>query len=143
MNYLLDTCVLSEARKKQPNPGLAAWLDSVDELRLAISMLTLGEIQQGIAQLSDSKRKRELQSWLDQQLIARFEGRILPAELETALEWGLIVNKRAGQARQTGSPAPVIDAMLAATAITHNHVFVTRNTADFDRFNLKIINPWT
>jgi predicted nucleic acid-binding protein len=86
VNYLLDTCVLSEVRRKQGHAGLKAWLRSVPEQHLYISVITLGEIQQGISKLiSDPSRQQILQQWLDGRLRSRFETRTLALDEETAL----------------------------------------------------------
>lgn len=139
MNYLLDTCLLSELRKPQPDAGVVAWVSDVDETRLFISVLSLGEIQKGVAKLVDGQRKNVFQHWLEQDLLVRFEGRILPLNLEMALEWGLMSAATEGR----GKPAPVIDALLAVTALVSNLTVVTRNDKDFAGFPVKVLNPWT
>lgn len=138
MNYLLDTCLLSELRKPAPDAGVVAWVSDIDEARLFISVLSLGEIQKGIAKLDKGRRKNALQHWLERDLIARFEGRVLPLDLEMALEWGLL----SAAAEEHGRPAPVVDALLAVTAIAHNLTLVTRNDKDFSGLSVKVLNPW-
>ena len=138
MNYLLDTCLLSELRKPEPDSGVVTWISDIDEARLYISVLSLGEIQKDVAKLEKGRRKNRLQHWLEHDLQLRFEGRILPLDLDMALEWGLL--SAANERR--GTPAPVVDALLAVTAITHNLALVTRNDKDFVAFPLKVINPW-
>ena len=138
MNYLLDTCLLSELRKPEPDPGVVAWVSDIDETRLFVSVLCLGEIQKGVAKLEDGRRKNAFQHWLEHDLLARFEGRILPLNLDMALEWGLV--SAANESR--GKPAPVVDALLAVTAIVRNLTLVTRNDKDFAGFPVKVINPW-
>jgi predicted nucleic acid-binding protein len=140
VNYLLDTCVLSEARRKQGHAGLKAWLRSVPEQHLFISVITLGEIQQGISKLiSDHSRQHILQQWLDSRLRSRFETRTLALDEETALTWGQL----SGEAMAKGETVPVVDAFLAATAIRHNLVMAIRNIDDFKRFPIRLFNPWT
>jgi predicted nucleic acid-binding protein len=78
VRYLLDTNVISEFTKRDPNPGVYAWLDQNDERQMAVSVISLGEIQKGIARLPGGQRKAALQDWLDKNLIPRFEERILP-----------------------------------------------------------------
>lgn len=138
MNYLLDTCLLSELRKPEPDTGVVAWISDIDEARLFVSVLSLGEIQKGVAKLENGRRKNAFQHWLEHDLLLRFEKRILPLDLEMALEWGLV--SAANDSR--GQPAPVVDALLAVTAITRNLTLVTRNDKDFSHFPLKLLNPW-
>lgn len=138
MRFLLDSCVLSEVVKPEPNPGVTVWLDAADEYILHLSVLTLGEIQKGVSGLPAGQRKQRLQSWLDRDLRDRFSGRILSVADETATEWGLLT----GEARQKGIAAPVIDTLLAATAREHNLVLVTRNIKDFEPFSVHLFSPW-
>jgi predicted nucleic acid-binding protein len=88
--------------------------------------------------LPDSRKKSDLQTWLDEALIPRFQGRILDMDIETALEWGVL----AGESRRAGRPAPLADALIAATALRHHLTLVTRNTDDFQAFPVRLINPW-
>lgn len=138
MNYLLDTCVLSEIRKHDATPAVIDWIRQTDESRLYLSVLTLGEIRKGIAKLAESPRKHVLRDWLEQNLRQRFSARILPVDEEVALEWGTLQ----GDALRRGQPAPVVDSLLAATALRHHLIMVTRNVADFERFPVRVVNPW-
>lgn len=138
MRYLLDTCVISEAVKERPSPDVLEWLSAVDETRLFLSVLTLGEIQKGVSALPAGKRQARLQNWLDNDLMARFDGRILPITNDIATDWGLL----SGRARHKGYSAPVIDALLAATARHHDLVLVTRNVGDFEPLGVNVVNPW-
>ena len=138
MNYLLDTCLLSELCRLRPDPGVIEWIADIEEDRLFVSMLSLGEIQKGIARLDDGKRRRAIQTWLDQDVRRRFNGRALSVDLEIALEWGRVC----GESEKKGMPLPVIDSLLAATAICRNLALVTRNEKDFARYAIKVLNPW-
>ena len=138
MKYLLDTCVLSESRKKRANPSVVAWLNSVDENRLYVSVIAMAEIQKGISKLADSTQKRDLQLWLDQSLLPRFGERVLDVSKDVALLWGVM---HGGFARK-GETLPVIDTLLGVTAIHHDLTVVTRNTRDFERMPVELINPW-
>jgi predicted nucleic acid-binding protein len=139
VNYLLDTCLLSELRKPNPDAGVVTWVSDIDENRLFVSVLSLGEIQKGVAKLENSRRKNALQHWLEQDLLIRFEGRILPFDFDMALEWGLV--SAANESR--GKSAPVVDALLAVTAMVRNLALVTRNDKDFSSFPVKVLNPWS
>ena len=138
MNYLLDTCLLSELRKPEPDAGVVAWVSDIDESRLFISVLCLGEIQKGVAKLEDGRRKNTFQHWLEKDLLVRFEGRILPLDLDMVLEWGFMSAATESQDK----PAPVVDALLAVTAMVRNLTLVTRNVKDFAGFPVKVLNPW-
>lgn len=138
MNYLLDTCIISELVKSKPEKLVSTWLASQDEDALFLSVLTLGEIQKGISRLESSSRKTTLQHWLDNDLCLRFNDRILPINNKVALTWGIIQ----GNSEKSGMPVATIDGLLGATAIAFNLIIVTRNEADFMRSGSGIFNPW-
>jgi tRNA(fMet)-specific endonuclease VapC len=135
MNYLLDTCVISELTAKTPNEAVLTWLDTIDDERLFLSVITIGEIQRGVAKLSASKRRQELDEWLNTALRVRFQHRILPLTVEVMLTWG----KLSAQ----GRTLPAMDSLIAAIALHHDLYLVTRNVKDFDGTSVKIFNPWT
>lgn len=139
MRYLLDTNVLSEAARRDPDPGVVDWLDRQPVLDLAISVLTLGEIRKGVELLDNGRRKTRLSEWLDRELPREFEGRVLPIDDAVAHEWGRL----SAQGRQTGRELPVVDGLLLATAAAHRLVFVTRNERDCRDRGVEIHNPWT
>ncbi len=138
MNYLLDTCVLSESRKKQPDSMVETWLNSVDESCLHTSVIVMAEIQKGISRLANGVKKRELQLWLDQALFPRFGERVLDVNRDIALAWGRLQ----GMFIAKGESLPVIDSLLGATAIHFDLTLVTRNTRHFERMPIELINPW-
>lgn len=138
MRYLLDTCVLSEVIKPEANEALADWLNNENEDSLYLSVLTFGEIQKGISALPDSRRRRSLQHWLDNDLRNRFTGRILAVDDHTATDWGIL----SGSARQQGMAVPVVDGLIAATARQYDLTLVTRNVSDFEHLGVSLINPW-
>lgn len=139
MNYLLDTCVISELVKKQPNPKVVNWIDSVAESSLFLSVITIGEIQKGVEKLPPSNRKTSLRRWLNEQLPARFANRIVSIDTELMLVWGRLV----ARLDQQGNPMPAIDSLIAATALHSNFTLVTRNEEDFKHAGVLIFNPWT
>lgn len=138
MTFMLDTCVISELVKQRPDENVVRWIDSVDERRLYLSVLTLGELEKGITKLQASQRKNDLREWLEHDLTARFEGRILPVDFAVAAAWGTLQ----GEAERSGKKLPVIDSLLAATAEIHQLTIATRNVADFERCSDAIFNPW-
>ena len=138
MNYLLDTCVVSEATKRVPTPRVLNWLAERDEETLFLSVLTLGELENGVARLPASRKRERIRQWIDTDLRARFEGRILDVDAAVAIRWGqLTVAGAAG-----GRPLSVIDGLLAATALVRNLIVVTRNVADLDVGGVQIFDPW-
>jgi predicted nucleic acid-binding protein len=138
MNYLLDTCVISELVKKNPNPKIIDWVRSCKEDTLFLSVLTLGEIQKGITKLPDSQRKEQLEFWIEHELPQRFKGRILDITSIVAKKWGDIQ----GNAEQQGVKMPVIDGLIAATGLVHDLTVVTRNDSDMKIGGVKLFNPW-
>ena len=138
MNYLLDTCVISEIIKPGKDKKIVEWIQSKAEDSLFISVLTLGEIHKGISKLPDSRRRKSLWTWVDNDLKNRFAGRILEISEEIATCWGEIQAK----SETDGKKMPVIDSLIAATAIKHNFTVVTRNVKDIENSGCKSINPW-
>jgi toxin FitB len=138
MSYLLDTCVISEFTRRQPNDHVIHWLDNVDESKLFLSVITIGEIQHGIERLPDSRRKNELLTWLNDELVDRFNGRILDLDVATLLLWGSLT----ARIEASGKPMSVMDSLIAASALHNKLTLVTRNTSDFLPCGIQLINPW-
>jgi predicted nucleic acid-binding protein len=138
MKFLLDTCVISELVRPRPDRNVIRWIDSVDERKLFLSVLTLGELEKGVAKLPESPRKSDLRGWLEHDLLERFSERILPVDAAVAVAWG----KKQGEAERAGTKLPVIDSLLAATAEIHRLTLATRNVADLDRCGATVFNPW-
>jgi predicted nucleic acid-binding protein len=138
MKYLLDTCVISELIKKNPNPKVVKWIAKADEASLFISVLTVGEIHKGIEKLPEGKKKDTLHEWVRYDLEERFKNRIINYDLQTAAIWGKI------QARSeiSGKAMPVIDGLIASTGISYDLAVVTRNTIDMEISGVTLINPW-
>ena len=137
--FLLDTNIISELVKRKPEPNVTAWIDSTDENLLYLSVLTLGEIRKGIVSLRDASRRVVLEAWLDSDLALRFADRILPITRPVADRWGRL----AAAASAAKSPLPVIDGLLAATALDQNLTLVTRNTKDVGVTGVPVFNPWS
>lgn len=135
--FLLDTNVISELVRPRPEPKVIAWVAATDENLLYLSVLTLGEIRKGVASLKEASRRVTLEAWLDSDLAIRFKGRTLGVDEAVADRWGRL-------AAQAGAKTalPVIDGLLAATALQHNLTLVTRNTKDFAGTNVPVFNPW-
>lgn len=135
MSYLIDTNVLSELRKREPDSNVVNWFAARPATTLYLSVLTLGELRKGIEALPESPRKLALLDWLEVVLPGFFAGRILPVDAQVADRWGRL------QAR-AGRPLPAIDSLLAATALTHGLTLVTRNLRDFHHPDLPVLDPW-
>ena len=136
--FLLDTNVISELVKPRPEISVTTWVEDTDESLLYLSVLTLGEIRRGIAALPQSRRRAILEAWLNKDLRARFEDRILIIDQNVADRWGLLT----AVARNSGIALPVIDGLLAATALEHNLTLVTRDTAQIPSMGVSVFNPW-
>lgn len=138
MRYLVDTCVLSDLVAQRPNPGLVEWVDRVDEARLYICVISIGEIQKGIQKLAPSERRQSLTEWLTEDLLIRFKDRILPVDTQAMLAWGTLT----AELEKRGQPMPAIDSMIAAVALQNGLTLVTRNEADFLHSGVRVLNPW-
>ena len=134
MSFLLDTNVVSEPRRKLPDARVRAWLRSADPAGLFLSVLTLGEIAKGIEALvsREPARAEALRDWLAG-LRDHFSDRILPVDAAVAETWGRLSSAR---------PLPVVDGLIAATALTHGFTLVTRNLRDVEGTGVRVINPW-
>ena len=138
MRVLLDTCVLSELRKPQPDSGVCQAVDELPDGDLFMSVISLGEIAKGIALLDESRRKRDLQSWL-QALERDYADRLLEVDQETAHIWGELT----AAAQKNGRIVSSSDGLIAATARRHGLHVMTRNVSDFEPSGAMLINPWS
>jgi predicted nucleic acid-binding protein len=138
VSFLLDTNVVSEWTKPQPNAGVVEWLAQVDENQVFLSVVTFAELRHGIERLHVGGRRRRLNEWLCGELPLRFEERIIGIDGAIADEWGRVVARR--EAR--GRPIHAMDALIAASAQVHDLTVVTRNTADFQGSVKSLLNPW-
>jgi len=133
--FLLDTNVVSELRRKRPEPRVLHWFERVDDKQLYLSVLTIGEIRRGIERLTDPMQRSQLTLWLEGTLFPWLGSHLLPVNLAVAERWGHLCGT-------AGRPLPAIDSLLAATALEHRLTLVTRNLSDFDLPGVHIINPW-
>jgi len=137
--FLLDTNVISELIKPKPEAKVVRWIGSTDENLLFLSVLTLGEIRRGIAALARGARRTVLETWLETRLRPRFAGRILPFDVAVADRWGTV----AATAAAAGAPVPVIDGLLAATALHYGLTLVTRNVSNVAGTGVSVFDPWS
>jgi toxin FitB len=138
VSLLLDTSVISELVRKSPHLPVLEWIGAQDETALYLSVVTIGEIEKGIARLPASARKTKLQSWVRRDLAERFGARLLAVDIRAATRWGTLT----GESEKRGQPLPVIDSLIAATALVHGFAVVTRNVDDFKRCGVACVNPW-
>jgi tRNA(fMet)-specific endonuclease VapC len=138
MNYLLDTCVISEYARREPNREMLNWLDELDETSLFLSAITVGEVKRGIELLPDgSRRKQALAAWFIE-WIERFSGRIHPVSVEVMIVWGSLY----ARFEKSGQTVSTLDSLIAATALYHHSVIITRNENHFRPAGVEILNPW-
>ncbi|MEV1118585.1 type II toxin-antitoxin system VapC family toxin [Actinosynnema sp. NPDC049800] len=135
MSFLLDTNVVSEIRKKTPDPGVSAWFAAVPASDLFLSVLVVGEIRQGIDRLArrDPAQAGVFERWLGQ-LVDVYGDRIVPVTADVAEAWGRL---------NVPDPLPVVDGLLAATALVHGWTLVTRNVDDVTSTGARLLNPFT
>jgi toxin FitB len=137
--FLLDTNVPSEFSKPQPNPYVLQWLGAVNELQTFLSVVSLGEMRKGCELLEPgSNRRMSLERWLDQDVQQWLADRILPINEAIAERWGKLEAKR----QRLGRPLNTADGQIAATAIEHNLIVVTRNVQDFEHLEVEVFSPW-
>ena len=132
--YLLDTNIISETRKARADGGVMAFLSAADATALFLSVLTLGELRKGVAakRRTDPVAAGRLGVWVDG-IETTFVDRILSIDAPVARLWG-------EQSADRG--LPVIDALIAATALVHGLSLVTRNTRDFEATGVRLVDPW-
>jgi toxin FitB len=138
VSFLLDTNAISEWQKPRPNPGVTAWMASVDEDELFLSVVTLAELRYGVERMAAGGRRRRYEQWLGHELPLRFEGRVLSVNPGIADAWGRMVARCAS----VGRPISAIDGFLAATAEVHGLTLITRNVQHFTVLQT-ILNPWS
>ena len=136
--FLLDTNVISELVRRTPDPTVLKWFASLDEALIYVSVLSLGELRKGVASLPPSRRRAELDQWIESAFKTRFGDRLLLIDATVAERWGFI----AAMAKSKGIALAVIDGLLAATALHHNLAIATRNVSDFEKVGVPLVNPW-
>jgi predicted nucleic acid-binding protein len=138
VSWLLDTCVVSELVRPRPKVSVLSWIRERDEDELFLSVITIGELEKGIAKLPDSAKRVTLEQWVRRELANRFRDRLLVIDSGVAARWGAMV----GVSEARGQPLPVIDSLIAATSLQHDLTVVTRNTDDLERCGARCFNPW-
>jgi toxin FitB len=137
--WLLDTNIISEWVKPRPDPGVAGWLEEVDEDRVFLSVVTLAEIRYGIERLAPGRRRTQLDNWLREELPSRFESRILPVDVAIADACGCLL----ALARRAGRGLGAMDALIAATCLASDLVLATRNLGVFAELGIELHSPFS
>jgi toxin FitB len=139
MNYLLDTCVLSEYVKKRPDEIVISWLDEQEEEILFISLLSIGELKKGTIKIekTQAERYRKLWQWI-QTIESRFSDKIISLDHNIINRWATIC----GRSEAKGQKLPIMDSLIAATAYEYDLVIVSRNVTDFRFSSVRVFSPW-
>ena len=134
MTYLIDANVLSEIRRRRPDPSVLDWFAETASSEQHLSVMTVGELRRGAALLRrrDQRAAASLDAWIDE-TVSEHRDRLAPVTIEVAERWA-----RVG----VPDPVPPIDGLLAATALVHDWTVVTRNAADFERTGVRTLNPF-
>ena len=138
MRFLIDTTVVSELLRPQPDPKVLGWVGALQPLDVAISVLTLGEIERGVTRLPSGRRRTALERWVSRDLPQQFQGRILAVDEKVVREWGRLT----ARASVSGRALPVMDGLLLATAGVHDLTLATRNESDCAARGVPVFNPW-
>ena len=138
MAWLLDTNILSERRRPKPEPRVTAFYDAQPLNTLYISVVSIAEIRFGIELQQDPARRAQLNDWLTLTLRPTFAGRILPVTEDIFFKWRLLME----EGRKTGHTYSHPDLLLAATALHHGLIVVTRDRSEFDKARVPVLNPW-
>lgn len=139
MRYLLDTNIVSEGMKANPEPLVAQWILGVQELDLALSVIAMMELRQGIDMMPEGRRRQAVETWLVTDVTQRFRGRILGIDTDVADVCGQLLARQ----RLSSNIRRIMDVWLAAIALHHGLTIVTRNERDFTGLGIEIVNPWT
>jgi len=137
VSFLLDTCVLSELTRPRPNPNVVGWFETQESAALFVSVLTVGEIEKGIAALPTGRKKVALSGWLAT-LRSTYGDRLLPIDAAITAIWGRTV----ARVEREGGTLAVVDGLIAATALHHGYTVVTRNVGDFQKTGVALLNAW-
>ena len=138
MAFLLDTNVVSETVRPRPDKTVLDWIEAQVPSDLFLAAQTIGELVRGARKVREQARRERFERWIEQDLARQFDGRVVPFDGHTATVWGRLM----GDGDRAGRPPATADAQIAAVAIHHELVLVTRNVRDFARFDIQLLNPW-
>ena len=138
VRYILDTNVLSEMFRPDPNEHVLRWIKRHDPEHLFLTVFTVGEIRMGAEKLPPGRKHTSLEAWLDDFVLPNFAGRILPFDVKAANVWARL----AANDKKNGRPRPTVDAMIASIALSQDFSLVTRNVRDFEDLDMRLANPF-
>ena len=138
MAFLLDTNVVSETVRPRPEKAVLDWMEAQVPTDLFLAAQTVGELVRGARKVKERARRERFERWIEEDLARQFDGRVLPFDGPTAAVWGRLM----GDGDRTGRPPAAADAQIAAVAIRHELLLVTRNEKDFAQFGIQLLNPW-
>jgi len=136
--YLLDTCVLLELMKNVPEPAVQRWIAGVREDDLFLSVLGIGELTRRVEKTAKGQERRAQLSWLEDELVPRFKGRIIEVDTAASRTWGVV----GAIVESLGMNARAVDLLIAAQALTRGLTLVTRFDKDFSGSGVAVLNPW-
>ncbi len=138
MAFLLDTNIVSETIRPRPRQAVLDWIEARNPSDLFLAAQTVGELVRGARKVKEQDRRERFERWIEQDLAGQFEGRILPFDGRAAAIWGRLM----GDGDRAGRRPAAADAQIAAVAILHELILVTRNVRDFTRLDVQLLNPW-
>ena len=138
MAFLLDTNVVSETTGPRPRQPVLDWIEAQNPADLFLAAQTIGELVRGARKAREQERRERFERWIEQDLARQFDGRVLPFDGRTAAVWGRLM----GDGDRAGRTPAAADAQIAAVAIRHDLILVTRNVKDFVHFDNQLLNPW-
>ena len=139
MAFLLDTNVISETVRPRPQRRVLDWIEAHNPSDLFLTAQTIGELVRGARTVREQERRERFERWIEQDLARQFDRRILPFDGRTAVIWGYLT----GDGDRAGRRPAAADAHIAAVAIQHELILVTRNVRDFTQFDVQLLNPWS
>jgi predicted nucleic acid-binding protein len=137
MKHVLDTCVISELFKARKEPAVVKWISAQNQENLYWSAITVGEIRKRIARLADQEKAQRLTGQFDA-FLENFSDRVLSLTPDVMYRWGSLC----GESEKRGTVLPVLDSLIAATALEHGMRVATRNVHDLERCGVSVANPW-
>ncbi len=138
MRYLLDTNIISELVAKQPNQNVLDFISAIEEKDTYLSVITIGEIKSGIENIKSIEKKIKLIKWFEEDLLLRFQNRIVNIDKDIMIVWGKINQSL----KSKGKTLPIMDSLIASSCIYNNFTLITRNEKDFQNLDINIINPF-